>query len=262
MRDPFTPSECGASICQRKRAGGRLKSVLSPVCQKRCSLAGSLSVCWPLSQALAEPGRGLVGFRDGPRKGVWKREERSRKKKKKAAFLARFMETGHSSLTYIPLLSSAVSLPPLSISPTSYPPLMSHEDTDTRYLQPYPSATPTPGAQSAGSNANSRGDDNGPFDPANTPPLVFAFIAVGFIVFGLVIATIYKRCRPLPNSPHQRSSIPIRRPSAQKPQLWDVWTTPNHRVSDNERINLNDWDTFVVSRPFSSVHTRKTAVDR
>lgn len=140
-------------------------------------------------------------------------------------------------------------------------PLMSHEDKDTRYLQPYPSPSPTSGAQSAGSN-NTRGDDNGPFDPANTPPLVFAFIAIGFVVFGLVIAVIYKKCRPLPNSPHQHSSIPIRRPSAQKPKLWDVRTIPHHRVSDEERINLNDWDTFQVCRPFLllSTHVRLSSI--
>ncbi|KAF9647664.1 hypothetical protein BDM02DRAFT_3129627 [Thelephora ganbajun] len=124
---------------------------------------------------------------------------------------------------------------------------MSHDETVTRYLQPYSSASPS-SSDTQSSNSN-RGNGSGPFDPGNTPPLVFAFIAVGFIVFGLVIAVIYKKCRPLPDSlePHyQRSSVPVRRPSVQKPKLWDVWTAPSQRVPDEQRTNnVNDWDTLV-----------------
>jgi len=129
---------------------------------------------------------------------------------------------------------------------------MSHDETYTRYLQPYPSASPSPDTSSPDDVK-----DNGPFDPGNTPPLVFAFIAIGFIVFGLVIVIIYKKCRPPPNSAEQprylRSPVPLRRPSAQKPQLWDVWIAPNQHVPDEDRTNVNDWDTFVVSRVFLCV---------
>lgn len=127
---------------------------------------------------------------------------------------------------------------------------MSHDDTDTNHPQPYSSTSPSPDAGSTNSN---RGNDNGPFDPGNTPPLVFAFIAIGFIVFGLVIAVVYKKCRPLSNSRqpnYQRSSVPIRRPSVQKPKLWDVWISPDQRVPDDGPTNVNDWDTFVVSTAF------------
>lgn len=122
---------------------------------------------------------------------------------------------------------------------------MSRDDSGTRYSQPY---SPPSGS---GSASNNRGNGDGPFDPGNTPPLVFAFIAIGFIVFGLVIAIVYKKCRPPPNSlgfHHPRSSVPVRRPSVQKPKLWDVWIAPDRRAPDEERTNVDDWETFVVSR--------------
>lgn len=124
---------------------------------------------------------------------------------------------------------------------------MSHDETHTHYLQPYYSPAPSP------DTGSSNNKDDGPFDPGNTPPLIFAFIAVGFIIFGLIVAVIYKKCRPLPDSrdPHdQRSSVSGRRSSTQKPRLWDVWIAPNQRVSDEERTKPNDWDTLVVSRTF------------
>jgi hypothetical protein len=127
---------------------------------------------------------------------------------------------------------------------------MSHDETNTRYLQPHSSTFPSQ------STNNSRGNGNGPFDPGNTPPLVFAFIAIGFVAFGLIIAIVYKKCRPLQNSRgphHQSSSLPTRRLSAQKPKLWDVWIAPNQRVLDAERTSANDWDTLVVSH-FSCWH--------
>ena len=123
---------------------------------------------------------------------------------------------------------------------------MSHDDTHTRDLEPYFTASPS----SPTGNSRGNGNGNGPFSPGNTPPLVFAFIAVGFIVFGLVIAFVYKTCRPLPTSSepyHQRSSVPTRRPSIQKPKLWDIWITPNQRIPDEKREKFNDWNTFVVS---------------
>ena len=150
-----------------------------------------------------------------------------------------------------PLLAPSPS--PLSSTLDILSPLMSHDETDTRYLQPYSSSSPSPGAQSSN---NTRGNGDGPFDPGNTPPLVFAFIAIGFIAFGLIIAIVYKKCRPLPNSPephNQRSSVPIRRPSARKPRLWDVWISPNKRLPGEERTNVNDWDNLLVS-PFSRQH--------
>jgi len=151
------------------------------------------------------------------------------------------------SLAYLYSTSppSALSLPlRLLRTPPAIP--MSHDETHTHYLQPYYSPAPSPDPVSSNSNK-----DDGPFDPGNTPPLIFAFIAVGFIIFGLIIAVIYKKCRPLPNTRDpQRSSIPIRRPSIQKPKLWDVWIAPGQRATDEERTNVNDWDTFVVSRIF------------
>jgi len=142
----------------------------------------------------------------------------------------------------------APSPSPLCSTQAILSPLMSHDETDTRYLQPYSSSFPSPGGQSTN---NTRGNGDGPFDPGNTPPLVFAFIAIGFIAFGLIIAIVYKKCRPLPNSPephNQRSSVPIRRPSARKPKLWDVWISPNKRLPGEERSNVNDWDNLLVSR--------------
>ena len=132
---------------------------------------------------------------------------------------------------------------------------MSHDETHTHYLQPYYSPSPStdPGP--------SHNEEDGPFDPGNTPPLIFAFIAVGFIVFGLVVAVIYKKCRPRPppqDPEHQRSSVPSRRPSVQKPRLWDVWIAPNQRGSDEEQTKLNDWDTFVVSRIYVPVSCRRS----
>ena len=148
-------------------------------------------------------------------------------------------------LLYIP----SSTLPPLLRLPTPYsPPPMSHDETHTRDLEPYFTASPS------SSTGDNRGNRNGPFSPGNTPPLVFAFIAIGFIVFGLVIALVYKTCRPLPTSSepyHQRSSVPIRRPSIQKPKLWDIWIAPNQRIPDEKRENFNDWNTFVVSFFFS-----------
>ena len=119
---------------------------------------------------------------------------------------------------------------------------MSRDATDTQFLQPYSSTLPN------SQSSNSKGD--GPFDPANTPPLILAFIAVGFLIFGLVVVAIHKRCRPPPDSQdssYQRASTPSRRPSTQKPRLWDVRMTSGQRVPDEERINANDWDAFVVS---------------
>ena len=158
---------------------------------------------------------------------------------------------GDSSL---PLLIFHRSPLPRSLPPSLHPPdilfpPMSHDDTDTHYLQPYsPTSSPT-----IRPTNNNRGNNDGPFDPGNTPPLVFAFIAVGFIIFGLIIAVIYKKCHPLPMSHHQRSSVPIRRPSVRKPKLWDIRISPNRGVPDDERTNVdsNDWDSFMVS-PFSS----------
>jgi len=139
--------------------------------------------------------------------------------------------------------------PSSSVSSTPYQLLspMSHDETHTHYLQPYYS----PGSSTDTGPSNNHKED-GPFDPGNTPPLIFAFIAVGFIIFGVIVAVIYKKCRPLPNSPdpHQRSSVPSRRSSIQKPRLWDVWIAPNQPASDEERTKLNDWHTFVVSRTF------------
>ena len=106
-------------------------------------------------------------------------------------------------------------------------------------------------------NTSTIGDDNGngPFDPGNTPPLVFAFIALGFTLFGLVIAVIYKKSRPLqspPEPPYQRS-VPVRRCSVQKPNLWDVWILPIQPAVDEEQTkNVNDWDAFLVSSLFLS----------
>jgi len=123
---------------------------------------------------------------------------------------------------------------------------MSHDETHTHYLQPYYSPSPSP------DTGSSNNGEDGPFDPGNTPPLIFAFIAVGFIIFGAIVAVIYKRCRPLPDSqdPHRRSPVPGRRSSIQKPRLWDVWISPNQPAPDEERTKANDWDMFVVSRAF------------
>ena len=157
-------------------------------------------------------------------------------------------------LTYIPPLPSSV-LPLLLCLLVSHPlSPMSHDETHTHYLQPYYSSAPSSDPQS------SNKPEDGPFDPGNTPPLIFAFIAVGFIIFGLIVAVVYKKCRPTPNSRdphhHQRSSIPIRRPSIQKPRLWDVWIAPGKRSSDEEQANVNDWDTLAVSRIFVYVVDR------
>jgi len=137
--------------------------------------------------------------------------------------------------------STSISSTPCQLSS------MSHDETHTHYMQPYYS--PAPSSDTGSSSTK----EDGPFDPGNTPPLIFAFIAIGFIIFGLIVAFIYKRCRPLPDSQdpdERRSSLPLRRPSIQKPRLWDVWIVPNERVSDEERTKPNDWDTFVVSRTF------------
>lgn len=124
---------------------------------------------------------------------------------------------------------------------------MSHDDTHTHYLPPQPSTTPAPDPN--------LGSDDGPFDPGNTPPLVFVFIAVGFLTFGLIVMAIYKRCRPTPDDDplHHRPSVPVRRPSAQKPKLWDVWIAPD---GQQKRPSVNDWESLVVSHPFFSLSDR------
>ena len=124
---------------------------------------------------------------------------------------------------------------------------MSHEDSQSSHLEPY---TYSFSASDAQTSTNPIGNENGPFDPGNTPPLIFAFVALGFTVFGLVIAIIYKRCRPLSTSlePRYQRSIPLRRPWVEKPKLWDVWVPLDHRVSDeSETGTVNDWYTFAVS---------------
>lgn len=123
---------------------------------------------------------------------------------------------------------------------------MSHDDPQSEHMGPYPVTFTAPDTQATSSTI---GNENGPFDPANTPPLIFAFIALGFTVFGLVIAIIYKRCRPLPSSldPHYQRSVPVGRPAVQTPKLWDIWIPPNQHVPDEEQCkNADDWDTFVV----------------
>lgn len=124
---------------------------------------------------------------------------------------------------------------------------MSHDDSVPRHLQPY-TLTYSASASQASNSTIGNENGNGPFDPGNTPPLIFAFIALGFTLFGLVIAIIYKRCRPLPDlpPPHYQRTVPVRRPSVQKPTLWDVWIPPNQRVPDEEQTEIdNDWDAFV-----------------
>ena len=159
------------------------------------------------------------------------------------------------SLPFSSLIFSHPPLPtpPLPRLPPRHPTPLSHDETHTRYLDPdYPApSSSSSDTQSPGSS--SRGD--GPFDPGNTPPLVFAFIAVGFIIFGVIVAIIYRKCRPLPNSPqshYQRSPAPSTRPSLQKPTLWDIWIAPSQPVAAEERANMNDWETFVVSRALSA----------
>lgn len=109
------------------------------------------------------------------------------------------------------------------------------------------------------------GNGDGPFDPGNTPPLVFAFIALGFTVFGLVIAIIYKRCRPLPSSQelNYRRTVPANRLSTKKPKLWDVWIPPSQHVPDEEPMkDVCDWDTFVVSSRIFSTARRPSSISR
>lgn len=149
------------------------------------------------------------------------------------------------------LLSPLPHSPPPLVSSSPILSPMSFDETHTRDLGPdYPTATPT-WSDPQPYNTDNSGD--GPFDPGNTPPLVFAFIAIGFVTFGLIVAIIYKKFRLLqnPSEPnYQRSSVPIRRPLAQKPELWDIRIAPSKPVADEERENVGDWDTFVVSCTF------------
>ncbi|KAF9788302.1 hypothetical protein BJ322DRAFT_1106310 [Thelephora terrestris] len=123
---------------------------------------------------------------------------------------------------------------------------MSHDDPQSQHMGADPLTFTAADTQPTTSTLGTA-DGNGPFVPGNTPPLVFAFIALGFTVFGLVIAIIYKRCRPLPNSlnPHYQRSAPVGRLS-HKPKFWDVWTPLNQHVPDEETSrDVSDWDTFV-----------------
>ena len=133
--------------------------------------------------------------------------------------------------------------------------LMSNDDSQPRRFEPYTYISSAPNTQ-ASNGAIGDGDGNGLFDPGNTPPLIFAFIALGFTLFGLIITVIYKRCRPLQNSPepHHRHST---RCSVQKPKLWDVWMPADQYALAEERTkNVNDWDTFMVSYNASIVVDR------
>ena len=126
---------------------------------------------------------------------------------------------------------------------------MSHDDSQPRRLEPYTSSFSAPDARTSNSTIGD-GGGNGPFDPGNTPPLVFAFITLGFTLFGIVIAVIYKRCRSFPNpqEPLRQRSVPVRRCSVQKPKLWHVWTPVHQPAPDQERTNdISDWDAFLVS---------------
>jgi hypothetical protein len=159
--------------------------------------------------------------------------------------------------------SHSPPFPPSSVSPTP-PSAMSNDDSRPRHLEPTTMTFSAP--HTLASNSTVGNDDgNGPFDPGNTPPLIFAFIALGFTLFGLVIAYIYKRCRQPRNSPdprHQRS-VPTRPCSAQKPKLWDVWIPAEQHASDEDRTrNSNDWDNFKVSSVFCppSVRCRRRSV--
>lgn len=118
-------------------------------------------------------------------------------------------------------------------------------------------SAPYPQPSSTGTIGN---DGSGPFDPGNTPPLVFAFVALGFTLFGLVIAVIYKRCRPSQSSqePPYPRSVPVTQCSGQKPKLWDVWIpTTQNALGEEQTKNITDWDTFLVSCAFSPSPVRR-----
>ena len=239
---PFCPSVSRLSVVPSPSSGHRC-------CCPSAALPASVLIWGLVSDRVSDHHLWVWKRRDPRRQGEWKPEggfAPSRKKKKgrlPCAVHGDYLLVLFFSLTYIPPLLSSLSSS--TSSTPRRPSAMSHDETHTHYLPPYYS--PAPSSDTGSSDHK----EDGPFDPGNTPPLIFAFIAVGFIIFGAIVAVIYKKYRPLPNSrdPHQRSSVPSRRSSIQKPRLWDVWIAPNQPPAfDEERTKPNDWDTFVVSR--------------
>jgi hypothetical protein len=131
------------------------------------------------------------------------------------------------SLTYIPPLPSSYHFLPSPFSSTPYPPCPTTRQTHV-------TCNPIPRTFIVRHRVDPtiRGKAMVRSTP-ETPPTRLCFYRRRFHRFGLIIAVIYKKCRPLPTSrdPHDQLPLsPSRRPSAQKPKLWDVWIAPNQRV--------------------------------